>query len=417
MATKFIKSDRLRLNLSRPLFLFALIFIFSINLIQAEYYSLEELNFTMDLPEGFSVTDASETGDSFFFETKYMPVKFALKIYDEDKYKSPEEVVTDAMSQLGCNGEIENFDWYKRPVSLTTFAFVLPDQKLYAGWAMAIKAAAKDNSGTSSAAGKKNKWMLFLTYADSTISRDCDQYMLSILDSVFFCKEDCRRPGPVTTFAYSSKENTSPELSAVSLTIGGKTFTSTIAKDAIERSNFVLEREFAVLSVYANNPHWKEAWQRYYREVFRESFNAFDQISRDIYKNLMPTAQRKSPQNPDFEILKMLLDWVQDFEYKRDRTSTDFTAITAAVQGVGSDCDSRSMLMCVLLEHLGIKSELFISREYSHAVFGAAVKENGAAITVDNVNYVLGETTAKVDFGRIAQEQSDTAKWIPVDLP
>ena len=117
------------------------------------------------------------------------------------------------------------------------------------------------------------------------------------------------------------------------------------------------------------------------------------------------------------ELIQILLDWVQDFKYRRDSKGTDFTPVTASVQGVGSDCDSRSLLMCILLEHMGIKSELFISREYSHSVFGLAVRHNGALINVDGTDFVLGETTAKVNFGLIAQEQSDTKKWIPVDLP
>ena len=38
-------------------------------------------------------------------------------------------------------------------------------------------------------------------------------------------------------------------------------------------------------------------------------------------------------------------------------------------------------------------------------------------IEVNGTKFVLGETTAKVNFGLIAQEQSDTSKWIEVDLP
>jgi hypothetical protein len=66
---------------------------------------------------------------------------------------------------------------------------------------------------------------------------------------------------------------------------------------------------------------------------------------------------------------------------------------------------------------MGIKAELFISREYSHAMFGLALNKKGALINVDGTDFILGETTAKVDFGLIAKEYRDTNKWIPVDLP
>ena len=231
-------------------------------------------------------------------------------------------------------------------------------------------------------------------------------------DSIFFCQEDFRRPGPVTTFAFPKTEN-----AEIVLNIGGKTIISNLEADAIERSKFVLEREYDVLKIYGNHEKWKEAWQRYYRQLFRESYNAFDDIARDVYKELLPSAQKANFKAPHMEMIQMLLDWVQDMEYERDRAHADFTVPVAAIQGFGCDCDSRSMLMCIMLEHFAIPTELFISREYSHAVFGAAVNQNGAAIEANGINYVLGETTAQVNFGLIAQEHSDTSKWIEVDLP
>lgn len=400
MTTRF---DFFKWNFIKRAFTCAALFLLISFNVSAEYFSLEEINFTMDIPEGYAITDMNDT--SIFLESKLMPVKFAIKIYPTEVYADSKTALEDAFKQLGTKAEIEDVDWYGRNCYISTFQFVLPDQKLYAGWGLALQVPFKDNP-------KQKVNMLFLTYADAEISRDCDQYMLSILDSIFFTAEDFRRPGPVTTFAFPESEDDS-----VILNIGGKRIESKIKHDAIERSTFVLEREYAVLKIYANQKNWKEAWQRYYRMIFKESYNAMDQISKDIYKVLLPQAQLENFKNPNFEILKMLLDWVQDFNYVRDTKNTDFTPITASVQGVGSDCDSRSLLMCTLLEHMGYKTELFISREYSHAVFGVDAKQKGAAINVDGIDYNLGETTAKVDFGLIAQEQRDTEKWIPVDLP
>lgn len=381
------------------------VLLVSVNSVFADMYTFEDINFVMDIPEGFEITDGTE--NSLFFENKLMPVKFALKFYSDRDYPEPKAMIEDIISQLSAKGSIEEIDWYARKCYLSTFQFVMPDQKLYAGWAFSIQVPVKGDPSQ-----KEN--VLMLTYADAQISRDCDQYMLSIIDSVFFCQEDFRRPGPVTSFAYPDKNRETGELI---LNIGGKTIISALETDAIDRSKFILEREFDVLKIYGNHKNWKEAWQRYYRQIFRESYNAFDKISNDVYKALLPEAQKANFIAPKMEMIQMLLDWVQDMEYERDRAHADFTVPAAAVQGFGCDCDSRSMLMCIMLEHFGIKTELFISREYSHAVFGAQVNQNGAAIEVNGVNYVLGETTAKVNFGLIAQEQSDTSKWIEVDLP
>lgn len=392
-------------GLKKIFFTFFTIFFLSLQNIHAEYITFEEFNFSMDLPEGFELSDASPTGDSFFFETKLLPVKFALKFCPIEKYATPKIALEDTISQLNAKASIEKIDWFSRECYLSSFSFVMPDQKLYSGWAFSIQVPLVNDPST-----KAN--ILFITYADNQISRDCDQFMLSILDSVFFCRDDFRRPGPITTFAFPEKNQTE-----VLMNIANNRIISSVNENAIEKNLFLIEREYAVLTIYANHKSWKEAWQRYYRLIFRDSFSSLDNISKDIYKSLLPIAQKKSFLTPEIEIIKMLLDWVQDFEYSRDRRNSDFTPIAASIMGVGSDCDSRSLLMCTLLEHMGIKTKLFISRKYSHAIFGVLVEQNGASINVDGQDYVLGETTAKVDFGLIAQEHRDTEKWIPVDLP
>lgn len=405
MATHFFSFKFNKLNKSKAALFFTGILFLCLQTVHAEYYSFKELNFTMDIPEGFELKETGRNYDSLFFETKLMPVKFALKLYPAEQYADAKAVIDDTLVQLNAKGSVEEFDWYGRDCFLSAFSFVMPDQKLYSGWALSIQVPLKENQ-----AEKVN--MLFLTYADSQISRDCDQYMLSIIDGVFFCQEDFRRPGPVTTFAFPKTKDIQ-----VNLDIAGTSINSAIESEAVERSNFVIEREYAVLRIYANQQNWKEAWQRYYRLIFRESYSALDEIADDIYKKLLPKAQKISFEDSTYEIAKMLLDWVQDFNYVRDTKNADFTAVTASIQGYGSDCDSRSMLMCILMEHFGIQTKLFISREYSHAIFGLNLKKNGAKITCDGTDFLLGETTAKVDLGLIAKEQSVTEKWIPVDLP
>ena len=92
---------------------------------------------------------------------------------------------------------------------------------------------------------------------------------------------------------------------------------------------------------------------------------------------------------------------------------------TAVLCGQGNDCDSRSMLVCVLLRAAGLESFMLISREYSHAM---ATFENWAPgqkyeVQGTGREFLMGETTANVTWGTIAQEHADRSKWIPVILP
>ncbi|MCQ2610245.1 MAG: hypothetical protein MJ169_00720 [Treponema sp.] len=368
---------------------------------QAVYYSLDELNFLIDLPEGYQISDAAQDGSSFFFETKLMPVKVALKFYNAPEYNSSAQALQNVLDQLQCKVPLTTYEWYGRDTSLSTFSFTAANT-VFTGWALAVNIP------------DKNKYLVLMAYSDQMISEDCEQFTLSIMDNIYLCAQDFRRFGPVSHYAYYADMNNPEE---ITLNIADTQIKTSIDKLAKEAEQFVLEREWAVLTLYANHPDWKTAWQRYYRQLFKQSYVLLDKVSQDIYISLFKKAREANKMNPQLEIAKYILSWTQDFEYQRDHKTTDFTPLTAAITGTGSDCDSRSMLICCLCEHLGIKTELFISREYSHAVCGLAVDYPGAAIEVDGVNYVLGETTAKVDLGRIAQTQSDTSKWIEVDLP
>ncbi|MCR5125147.1 MAG: hypothetical protein K6B43_08145 [Treponema sp.] len=118
----------------------------------------------------------------------------------------------------------------------------------------------------------------------------------------------------------------------------------------------------------------------------------------------------------------MLLNWVQSFEYKResqDVSKADFNNIPSVMQNLGSDCDSRSMLVAVILKNLGVDSCFFVSSEYSHALVGAVLDgKQGFSFPIDGKQYLLGDTTVKgLTFGTIAAEQADISKWVEVEFP
>ena len=73
------------------------------------------------------------------------------------------------------------------------------------------------------------------------------------------------------------------------------------------------------------------------------------------------------------------------------------------------------MLVSVLLNYTGIDTAMLISREYSHAVVVTDIPAPGQTFTMENGReYLFGETTARVTWGMMAQDQADRTKWIPV---
>ena len=179
--------------------------------------------------------------------------------------------------------------------------------------------------------------------------------------------------------------------------------------------------EYSVLAMYANNQFWKEAWQRYYRCIYRDSYSRIENAGRDIYKNLYNKAKKENPQNEEIKYAQYLLSWVQNFDYKRadNKNSSDFTPLPAVLTGEGNDCDSRSLLVALLLKQIGIESLLLISNEYSHAMVATEIEAPGQIYSLEGSDryFIFGETTAKVTWGMINADFQDQSKWIVVILP
>ena len=164
--------------------------------------------------------------------------------------------------------------------------------------------------------------------------------------------------------------------------------------------------------MYMNSPLWKEAWQRYYRMIFKDSCKRLQKVSFDIYGALAPDCKDET------DFAQKLLSWTQEFKYEREKTASDFASLPSIISGGGSDCDSRSMLIAVILQSMNIDSIIFVSSEFHHAVAGLVSSQPGFGFSVESKTYLTGETTVPgLTWGIIDKNQSDFSKWISVMLP
>ncbi|MBO4534245.1 MAG: hypothetical protein J5726_11210 [Treponema sp.] len=390
-------------------FLVILLLLFGVQLF-AENISDTVYEYSLDIPEGFELADVADDQMSYHFTHPNYPVQFILKIYDTtgnyanaSGLNSVSEVLSTALLKLSASMEIDRFIWNEKECAIADFSMTL--DKKYSGWA--ICAPLK----------KSGAYVTMLAYTTSETRQSCNPFIMSILNSL--CTDDnyyCY-PGIIITYAF-------PQEGAKNfgVKISDTLINSSIDKSDIEAAQFVLEMEYSVLLLYARHDLWKEAWQRYYRMIYRDSYGRLARFSEDVIKQLYPVAKQANPSNPELAYAQAILSWVQTFDYKRDNASsstTDFTNLPAVLCGEGNDCDSRSMLVCVLLRAAGIESFMLISREYSHAM---TVFENPAPgqkyeVAGTGREFLMGETTAKVTWGTIAQEHADRSKWIPVFLP
>ena len=239
----------------------------------AELFSSSHYGWTLDLPEGFYLSDATDDGLSYFFEHDFMKARLAIKIFPKGKFLRNDLAMEDALNKLNADGEIDGFSWRDRHVSVATYSFQIPgNQTAQSGW------------GVSASLPKSGADIVVLCYADSENSDDIQQFIVSALDSIVIEESDWRKPGIITSYAFPSGQKKD-----VAIQIDGKDIFTKIPAEASDSAKFVIEREFSVLTLYAARKNWKEAWQRYYRLIFREAYSRLDDAARDIYDALGET--------------------------------------------------------------------------------------------------------------------------------
>lgn len=381
----------------KKLFYFLLIIFAITSYSFSEQITDRDFGFSLDIPEGFEIADYTEDGMSYVFSHPNIPVTLVMKLTEEKNAKSAAEVLNINLKKLNASGETDSFKWNGTVCGISNFSMSLDDN--YSGWAVSAPVKIQDY------------YVILLCYAPES-KKGCDQFIISTINSLSINNEYLNTPGIITSYAFPPEGSES-----VLLKIGGKEIKTSLDKSDEEAAKFVIDLEYSVLNLYANHKMWKEAWQRYYRMIYRENAGRLQQTAKNIYDSIYPELKKSKPQDADIKYAQALLSWVQTFGYERaqSKIESDFTSLPASIKGKGSDCDSRSMLVSVLLNYTGIDTAMLISREYSHAVVVTDIPAPGQTFTMENGReYLFGETTARVTWGMLAQDQADRTKWIPV---
>lgn len=381
----------------KKLFYFLLIIFAITSYSFSEQITDRDFGFSLDIPEGFEIADYTEDGMSYVFSHPNIPVTLVMKLTEEKNAKSAAEVLNINLKKLNASGETDSFKWNGTVCGISYFSMSLDDN--YSGWAVSAPVKIQDY------------YVILLCYAPES-KKGCEQFIISTINSLSINNEYLNTPGIITSYAFPPEGSES-----VLLKIGGKEIKTSLDKSDEEAAKFVIDLEYSVLNLYANHKMWKEAWQRYYRMIYRDNAGRLQQTAKNIYDSIYPELKKSKPQDADIKYAQALLSWVQTFGYERTQSKieSDFTSLPASIKGKGSDCDSRSMLVSVLLNYTGIDTAMLISREYSHAVVVTDIPAPGQTFTMENGReYLFGETTARVTWGMLAQDQADRTKWIPV---
>ena len=360
----------------------------------------EKWNYALDLPEDFSMTDGNGN-DRYQFASSILPVDLVISTYERKKYDNAENALDDVIKKLKGCGELTSFLWRNRDCAVSSVELNFTKEVKYLGWAISLELPYEKG------------WYVMLGFypsnADENMAMLCETEIISALDSVCTDTGSFHECGPMTSFVYPREK---PK--EIQLEIAERKIDTTIDEIDGEANQYVIEREFTILVCQSEYPIAQAACERFYRIVYRDAYNRLRKVSFDVQNEL---TFGENGINDRFELAQTLLQWTQGFEYERDLLGSDFTSLPDLICGKGGDCDSRSMLLAVMLRNMNYDTVFFVSAAYSHAMIGIALKANGAAINAGGISYLLGETTAKVKLGQVAQEMSDSSKWVPVFFP
>ncbi len=371
--------------------------LISANSIFAEILYDSTLDYAIDIPEGFEISDISDDSSSILFTHPNIAVTLALKIYSAKHFTSSKEALKYALRNFIQNPVIDSSTWNEKDCAISTIDFTL--DKEYSGWAI-------------SAELKNKSYITLLCYATKEIADGAQQFIISTLNSLCIDSTLYNTPGIITNYAFP-KEGTK----SINLNINGKRINSKIDKSDEEASQFVVDLEYAVLTLYQGHNAWKEAWQRYYRQIYRDNSYRLNTVFADVKTGLNFS---DSDEKSKLEYLQSILSWEQNFPYERNiatQKDSDFTNLVSSIVGKGNDCDSRSMLLCAFAKDIGVDSIMVVSNKYSHAVSAINIDAPGQKYQLDDTNYLYGETTAKLTFGIIEETLNDKDNWIPVIFP
>ena len=349
----------------------------------------------IDLPEGYTVTSASKDGSSYQLQSSLLPVSLIVKLYGKDVYGGAQAALDDNLSRLKAKSDLERFSWRNQDAALAEISFKLGSASM-CGYA--ASAVLPEDAGT----------VVLLAWAGEADYEKSANLILSTIDGLCIDYGSYFSPGLVTSYAFPAGSGEVP----VQLDIGGHKIRTALAKNDEEAADYLIEREYEVLTLYAESPAWQEAWKRYYRMVFRDSCDRLRRPAFDIYNALAPACVDET------DLAQRLLDWTQYMSYEREKNNSDFASLPSMLLGGGSDCDSRSMMLAVLLRAMNMDSCLFVSATFSHALAGFVSSHPGHSFPAEGKNYLMGETTSKgLTWGKVSAEMDDPRQWIAVTFP
>lgn len=155
----------------------------------------------------------------------------------------------------------------------------------------------------------------------------------------------------------------------------------------------------------------KLMWHEIYRRIYWQSYDKFD----DILKGFDEVFQTEKLNDRDK--VYFIISFVQNIDYKRPGGELDLLPPLGTLATRFGDCDTKSLLLYIILEKAGVDCVMFWSFHYKHAMLGVAVIARGNYKSLNGKNYYFVETTyPDWEIGDIDPAMNDLSMWYLDDL-
>ena len=155
----------------------------------------------------------------------------------------------------------------------------------------------------------------------------------------------------------------------------------------------------------------KLMWHEIYRRIYWQAFDKFDMILKGFEEIF-----RIEKMN-DRDKIYFIISFVQNIKYQRPGGQLDLLPPLGTLATKFGDCDTKALLLYIILEKAGVDCVMFWSFQYKHAMLGVAINARGNYKSQRGKNYYFVETTYPGwNIGDIDPEMNDLSMWYIDDL-
>jgi len=145
-------------------------------------------------------------------------------------------------------------------------------------------------------------------------------------------------------------------------------------------------------------------------EVYRRIYNHSSTRMNSIFEGLNKIFNGES--FDDRDKIYFIITFVQNITYGRPGGALDLFPPLGTIAYRFGDCDSKTMLLYVILEKMSVDCAMLWSHNYKHAMLGIRVNGRGNFLTANGKKYYFLETTyPNWDVGIIPPEFNNTKFW------